>query len=51
MCRADVEPNAREATKRLLLDIRQALADQDHVDPETILIGPVDFGDPRTPDA
>ena len=51
MCRADVGPQAQEATARLLLDMRQALADQEHVDPETIRIGPVDLGDPRTSDA
>jgi hypothetical protein len=46
MCRADVPVQAREATERLLLDMRQALADHEHVDPETIRIGPVDFGNP-----
>jgi hypothetical protein len=36
VCRADVAPNARVTTERLLLDIRQALADKDQVDPETM---------------
>jgi hypothetical protein len=36
VCRADVAPNARVTTERLLLDIRQALADQDQVDPDTM---------------
>jgi hypothetical protein len=36
VCRADVAPNARVTTERLLLDIRQAFADQDQVDPETM---------------
>jgi hypothetical protein len=47
VCRADVHPHAREVTERLLLDMRQALADQEHVDPETIRIGPVDLGSPE----
>jgi hypothetical protein len=51
MCRADVAPDAREATERLLLDMRQALADHEHVDPSSIRIGPVDFGSPQEPGA
>jgi hypothetical protein len=30
--------------------MRQALADHEHVDPSTIRIGPVDFGDPSGAD-
>jgi hypothetical protein len=46
MCRADVEPQAQEAAARLLRDLAQALADQEHVDVGSVRIGPVDFGLP-----
>jgi hypothetical protein len=36
--------------ERLLLDMRQALAEHERVDPSTILIGPVDFGSPQEPE-
>jgi hypothetical protein len=46
MCRADVEPQARDATARLLLAIAQTLADQENVDVARVRIGPVDLGSP-----
>jgi hypothetical protein len=46
MCRADVEPQARAATAKLLLDIAQPLADETKVDVSSVRIGPVDFGSP-----
>jgi hypothetical protein len=48
-CRADVAPDAREATERLLLDMRQALADHEHVDPSSIRIGPLTLDHPKSP--
>ena len=44
MCRADVAPVAEKALAAFLRDIRDVLAVQAGVDPETVLIGPVDFG-------
>jgi hypothetical protein len=44
MCRADVEPRARDATAKLLLNLAQALADQANVDVGRVRIGPVDLG-------
>jgi hypothetical protein len=46
MCRADVEPQARNATAKLILDIARALADQANVDVSNVRIGPVDLGPP-----
>jgi hypothetical protein len=46
VCRADVQPQAQEATARLLRDIAQSLADHENVDVTRIRIGPVDFGSP-----
>ena len=46
MCSADVDPVAAEALAALLADMRRALAAEDGTDPETITIGPVDFGPP-----
>jgi hypothetical protein len=43
MCRADVEPSAREATAKLLINIAQALADQAKVELGSVRIGPVDL--------
>jgi hypothetical protein len=45
MCRADLEPQAREAVSRLLTDIAQSL-DQENVEVTRVRIGPVDFGGP-----
>lgn len=44
MCRADVDPPARTALASVLTDLRDALAAQHQVDPDTVRIGPVDFG-------
>ena len=46
MCRADVEPQTRLATAKLLVDIAHALADQANVDLTSVRIGPVDLGPP-----
>jgi hypothetical protein len=46
MCRADVEPQAAQATAMLLLDLARALADQARVDVTSVRIGPVDLGSP-----
>ena len=46
MCRADLEPQAREPVAHLLRDIAHSLADQENVDVARIRIGPVDFGSP-----
>jgi hypothetical protein len=46
MCRADVEPQAKDAAARLLLDIAQTLADQANVEVSSVRIGPADFGSP-----
>jgi hypothetical protein len=48
VCRADVEPQARRATARLLVDIAKALADEASVDVKIVRIGPVDLGSPGT---
>jgi hypothetical protein len=44
MCRADVAPNAAPLLVEIMLRIRGILAAEYGEDPETVLIGPVDFG-------
>jgi hypothetical protein len=46
MCRADVEPQASEATAKLLIKIAEVLADQAKLDLGSVRIGPVDLGPP-----
>lgn len=44
MCRADVTPGAAPLLVEIMLRLRDILAEQYGQDPETVLIGPVDFG-------
>jgi hypothetical protein len=44
MCRNNVTPKAQEPLARLLAEMAAAL-EPDH--PETVLIGPVDFGEEK----
>lgn len=48
MCRADVTEHAAGPLARLLTEIRDALAATAGVDPELVLVGPVDFGSADT---
>lgn len=45
MCRADVSPPAAGPLAAMLVDMARVLADREGVDPATVRIGPVDFGD------
>jgi hypothetical protein len=47
MCRADVDDAAAEPLAALLRDMAAVLAARAGVDPATVRIGPVDFGDDR----
>ncbi len=47
MCRADLAPNVQEPVARLLNDIAAALALEAGVDPKSVRIGPIDFGEPH----
>lgn len=44
MCRCDVDEQAVAPLASLLHDMRDALAAQEGVDPDSIAVGPVDFG-------
>ena len=45
MCRADIAPAARGLLGQILGDMATRLADQFDVPAESVVIGPVDFGD------